>query len=61
MTLILKLDLDFVKMYPTPKMKPAMSTGSKVIAQTGKHRDRQTNTHTHYKTLLLPHLWEVIN
>ena len=60
MTLILKLDLDIVKMYHHTKMP----TGSKVIAQTDKHintqTDRQTHTHTHtMKTLPLPHMWEV--
>ena len=41
MTLILKLDLDIVKMYHHTKNEVSMSTGSKVIVQTDKH------THTH--------------
>ena len=55
MTLILKLDLDMVKMYHHTKNEVSMSTPSKVIAQT----DRQTHTHTHTtKTLPLPHTRE---
>ena len=45
MTLILKLDLDIVKMYHHTKNEVSMSTGSKVIAQTGTH------THTHYENI----------
>ena len=40
-----------------------MSTASKVIAQTGKHTDRQTDTHRYTdttKTLPPPHTWELI-
>ena len=42
MTLILKLDLDMVKMYHHTKNEVSMSTGSKVIAQTDtqRHTDR---------------------
>ena len=58
MTLILKLDLDMVKMYHHIKNEVSMSTGSKVIAQTDTHR--QTDTHTDTtKTLPLPHTREV--
>ena len=46
MTLILKLDLDIIKMYHHTKNEVSMSTGSKVIAQT----DTQTHTHTHTHT-----------
>ena len=43
MTLILKLDLDIVKMYQHTKSEVSMLTVSKVI---GKH----THTHTHTQT-----------
>ena len=69
MTLILKPDLDIVKMYHHTKYEVSMSTASKVIAQTGTH----THTHTHTQTgrqtgrhtdmmkiLPLPHTREVI-
>ena len=55
MTLILKHDLDIVKMYHHTKNEVSMSTGSKVIART----DRHTHTHT-TKTLPPPHTREVI-
>ena len=41
MNLILKLNLDIVKMYHHTINEVSMSTGSKVIAQT----ERQTHTH----------------
>ena len=44
MTLILKLDLDIVKMYHHTKNEVSMSTGSKVIARTDK-QTRQTDRH----------------
>ena len=47
MTLILKLDLDMVKMYPHTKNEVSMSSGSKVIAWTDRNTDRQTDTQTH--------------
>ena len=49
MTLILKLDLDMVKMYFHTKNEVSMSSHSKVIARTDRqtHTDRQTDTHTH--------------
>ena len=54
MTLILKLDLDMVRMYYHTKNEVSMLTTSKVIAQ--------THTHTHTtKILSLPHMWEVIS
>ena len=45
MTLILKLDLDIVKMYQHTKNEVSMSTSSKVIAQTDRH------THTHNENI----------
>ena len=47
MTLILKLDLDIVKMYHHTKNEDSMSTPSKVIAQTDTQTYRHTDTHTH--------------
>ena len=64
MTLILKLDLDIVKMYYHTKNEVSTSTGSKVMAQTDKHTHTQTDKHTHRdttKTFPLPHMREVIN
>ena len=46
MSLVLKLDLDMVKMYNHTKNEVFMLRHSNVIAQT----DRQTNTQTHRKT-----------
>ena len=64
MTLILKFDLDMVKMYHNTKNEVSMSTGSKVIAQI--HTHTHTHTHTHIdrhtdmtKTLPLPHTQEI--
>ena len=55
MTLILKLDLDIVKIYHHTKNEVSMSTGSKVIAQTDTHTDTHTHTdmhtHTHYENI----------
>ena len=45
MTLILKLDLDIVKMYHHTKNEVSMSTGSKVIARTEQHTHRHTRRH----------------
>ena len=45
MTLILKFDLDIVKMYLHTKNEVSMSRGSKVIAQTDRQTHRQTDTH----------------
>ena len=47
MTLILKVDLDMVKMYLYTKNEVSMSRGSKVIAQTdiNTKTDRQTDGH----------------
>ena len=43
MTLILKLDLDMVKMYLHTKNEVLMWSGSKVIVWTDRHTDRQTD------------------
>ena len=51
MTLILKLDLDMIKMYSHTKNEVSMSRGSIVIAeQTETQTDRQTDRHTHTHT-----------
>ena len=49
MTLILKLELDIVKMCDHTKNEVSMSMHSKVIAQTDTQTDthRQTDRHTH--------------
>ena len=47
MTLILKLDLDMVKMYLHTKTEVTMSRGLKVIAWTDRNTDRQTDRQTH--------------
>ena len=46
MTLILKLDLDMVKTYLYAKNKVPMWSGSKVIAWTDRHRDKQMDRQT---------------
>ena len=56
-TLILKLNLDIVKMYHHTKNEVSMSIASKVITWTDTQTDRHTNT---TKTLPLPHTREVI-
>ena len=48
MTLILKLDLDIVKMYHHTKNEVSMSTASKVIAQTDTHTHNENITYTAY-------------
>ena len=48
--MILKLDLDILKMYHHTKNEVFMSTGSKVIAQKDTQSDRLTHTHTHTHT-----------
>ena len=54
MTLILKFDLDMAKMYLHTKNDISMWRGSKVIAWTDEHTNKQTNrhkqTHTHTHT-----------
>ena len=46
MTLILKLDLDMVRMYLHTKSEVSMSSGLKVIICTDGHTDRHTETQT---------------
>ena len=61
MTLILKFDLDIVKMYHHTKNEVSMSTASKGIVQTDRQTHTQTETHTDtMKTVPLPHTQEVI-
>ena len=50
MTLILKLDLNMVKMYLHAKIEVSMSRGSKVIACTDRNTDRQTHRQTDTQT-----------
>ena len=50
MTLILKLDLDMVKMFLYIKNEVCMLSGSKVIAVTHIHKGRQTDRHTDRQT-----------
>ena len=50
MTLILKLDLDMVKVSHQTKNEDSMSRYSKVIACTDTHTHRQTDRHTHTHT-----------
>ena len=58
MTLVLKPDLDIVKMCHHTKHEVSMSTASKGIAQT----DTETDTHTdNTKILPLPPTREVMN
>ena len=45
MTLILKFDLDMVKMYHHTKNEVSMSRHSKVISQTDTQTDMQTDRH----------------
>ena len=53
MTLILKLDLDMVKMYLRTKMKVPSCSGSKVTAQTERQAtDTQTDP---IETITYPH------
>ena len=47
MTLILKLDLDMVKMYHHTKDEVYMSTHSKDVARTDRQTDMDTHTHRH--------------
>ena len=52
MTLILKFDIDMIKMYQHTKNEVSMSSASKVIAQTDKHTHTHTHTLTpHYKNI----------
>ena len=60
MTLILKLDIDMVKMYHHTKTVVSMSTGSKVIAQTDTHTHRHNEniTSTTYMGGKDVYLWD---
>ena len=55
MILILKLDLDIVKMYHHTKNEDSKSRHSTVIAQT----DRHTHTERQYENITFPHMWAV--
>ena len=46
MTLVVKLDLDIVNILYHTKNEVSISKHSKVIAQTDRHIDGQTDTHT---------------
>ena len=50
MTLVLKLDLDMVKIYHQTKNEVSVTRHSKVIAQTDTH----THTHTGYENITFP-------
>ena len=50
MTLILKLDLDMIKMYLHTENELSMLRGSKVIAWTDRNTDRQTDTDRNRQT-----------
>ena len=50
MTLVLKLDLDMIKILYHTKNEVSMSKHSKVIAQTDGHKDRHTDTQAHRHT-----------
>ena len=50
MTLVLKLDLDMVKILYHTKNEVSMSKHSNVLAQTDRYTDTQTDTHTHTHT-----------
>ena len=62
MILILKLDLDMVKMYHHAKNKVSRSMHSKVVASTDKQTDTHTHAHarTQYENITLLHMWAVI-
>ena len=60
MTLILKLDLDIIKMYHHTKIEVCMSTHSKVIARTDRLTHTDTHTHTHDENIPLPYMRKVI-
>ena len=56
MTLILKLDLDMVKMSYFIKNAVSILRHSKVLAQ----RDTHAHTHRQYEKITFPHTWAVI-
>ena len=60
MTLILKFDLNMVKKYLCAENEVPIYSGSKVIAWTGRHRDRQTHTQIDRTEIITyPHTWKV--
>ena len=61
MTLILKPDLDMVKMYHYTKNEVFMSRHSKVIAQTDGQTHRQTQTYRQYENIIFLRMRVVIN
>ena len=62
MTLVLKLDLDMVKMSHHTKNEFSMSRHSKVFACTDTQTDRHTDTQIHrqYENITFPHTRAVI-
>ena len=58
LTLVLKLDLDMVKMYHHAKNKASMSRHSKVIARTQIDTHRQT--HRQFENITFPHTLAVM-
>ena len=62
MTLILKLDLDMVRMYHHTKSEVSMPGYSKVIAQMDRQTHTQTyrQTHIEYENITFPHTWAVM-
>ena len=52
MTLVLKLDLDMVKILYHTKNEVSMSKHSKVLAQADRHEDR----HRQYENITFPHM-----
>ena len=58
MTLILKLNLDMVRMYLHTKNEVSVSSSSKVIVCTDGHTDRQTDM---TENMTYPHMRVVIN
>ena len=61
MTLILKFDLDMVKMSHHTKNEVSMSRHLKVIAQTDRqtHRHTDRKTHRQYENITSLHMWAV--
>ena len=65
MTLVLKLDLDMVKMYVYTKNEVPTFSSSKIIARTDRQTHRQTHRHTDRQTdlseiITIPHTRMVI-
>ena len=55
MALVLKLDLDMVKILYHTKNEVSMSKHSKVIARTDRQTHIHTHTHTEYENITFPH------